>query len=89
MDRRTSTRLVFVGVLVLLLLHLDAFRLVGLSILPDAPILPEPDRPGDLPPPADLRFGFLPAELALRLVWMAAAAALLWFHAARVWRPDR
>jgi len=89
MDRRTATRIVGTAVVVLLLLHLDAFRLVGISILPGPPVLPDPDLPGTTPPPADLRFGFLPDELALRLVWMAAATGVLWLHASRVWRPER
>jgi hypothetical protein len=35
-----------------------------------------------------LYFGWLPEELAYRLLWMVAAAAYLFFFTARVWRGD-
>jgi hypothetical protein len=35
-----------------------------------------------------LYFGWLPEELAYRLLWMIAASAYLFFFTARIWRDE-
>jgi len=40
------------------------------------------------PQRAELYFGWMPEEIAYRLVWMALATAWLVFFCARVWRDE-
>ncbi len=56
----------WVGLLVLLVLHVDFWR----SARPD------------------LYFGWLPEELAYRMVWMVFAWLYLMFFTSRIWRTE-
>ena len=36
----------------------------------------------------NLYFGWLPEEMAYRLIWMVAAGFYLWFFTRRIWKGD-